>query len=96
MAVCTQQHETIRSQILAARTKLLVGSDNIHCWRDRIWNAVLTGMRIIVSPRAVLLDALGHGYVRMSRLALLVLDGSDYNPWMTIILDGPWHELPRE
>jgi ERCC4-related helicase len=44
-------------------------------WSDEhIWNAVLGDKRIVVSTHAVLADALAHGFVHISRLALLVFD----------------------
>lgn len=78
VALCTQQHDAILAQLPAARTRLLIGSDNLDCWEDKIWKAVLTDVQIVVSTHAILLDALGHGYVPMSRLALLVFDEGEF------------------
>jgi ERCC4-related helicase len=73
--LCTQQHDVVLSQLPAARTRLLIGSDNVDRWGEkRIWDAALDGVRIVVSTHAVLLDALGHGFVTMTRLALLIFD----------------------
>ncbi|EXJ91780.1 hypothetical protein A1O3_00330 [Capronia epimyces CBS 606.96] len=75
VALCTQQHEVLRSQLRAARTRLLIGADNVDRWSEkRLWDSVLSGVQIVVSTHAVLLDALGHGFVRIARLALLVFD----------------------
>ena len=75
MALCIQQHETISSQISTVKTKILTGMDNVDRWTDQsIWDAVLKDIRVVVSTHAVLADALGHGFVQMSRLALLVFD----------------------
>ncbi|OQU96383.1 hypothetical protein CLAIMM_02472 isoform 1 [Cladophialophora immunda] len=75
VALCTQQHEVMLSQLPAARTKLLLGADNVDRWSEqRIWDAALSGVQIVVSTHAVLLDALAHGFVQMTRLALLVFD----------------------
>ncbi|CAG7966166.1 unnamed protein product [Penicillium olsonii] len=75
VALCIQQHETIRSQISTVKTKILTGMDNVDRWTDQsIWDAVLKDVRVVVSTHAVLADALGHGFVQMSRLALLVFD----------------------
>lgn len=49
--------------------------DNVDCWTDQsIWDEVLKDVRVVVSTHAVLADALGHGFVQISRLALLVFD----------------------
>lgn len=39
-----------------------------------MWDAVLQGVRIVLSTHQVLLDALTHGFVRMGKLALLIFD----------------------
>ncbi|CRL27016.1 unnamed protein product [Penicillium camemberti] len=40
-----------------------------------VWDKPLKDVRVVVSTYAVLADLLGHGFVRMSRLALLIIDG---------------------
>lgn len=75
MALCTQQHEVISLQVPAIRTRLLIGSDNVDRWSEqRIWDAALKDARVVVSTHAVLADALAHGFVRITNLALLVFD----------------------
>ena len=75
MPLCQQQHDAITSQMPAVRTRLLVGSDNVERWGEkRIWDAVLSGVRVAVSPFAVLSEALEHGFMSMDRLALLIFD----------------------
>jgi ERCC4-related helicase len=75
VALCTQQHEVISSQVPAARTRLLIGSDNVDRWSEqRIWDAALKDVQIVVSTHAVLADALSHGFVGMWKLALLIFD----------------------
>lgn len=65
----------ISLQLPAARTRLLIGSDNVDLWGEkRIWDAALKDVQIVVSTYAVLADALGHGYMSMGKLALLVFD----------------------
>ena len=57
------------------RTRLLLGADNIDRWTDRRpWDAVLDGVRLVVSTYQVLADAVDHGFVPISRLALLIID----------------------
>jgi ERCC4-related helicase len=73
--LCKQQHDYIRSHLPAVMTRLLIGSDNVDRWSEqRIWNYALDNIRIVVSTYAVLADALGHGFVKISTLALLVID----------------------
>ena len=79
VALSLQQHEVITSQILSVKTKLLTGLDNVDRWTEQgVWDKVLKDVRVVVSTYAVLADALGHGFVRMSRLALLIFDEGRY------------------
>jgi len=75
VALCTQQHAFISSQLPAVRTRLLIGSDNLDRWSEQsIWDVALDSVRIVVSTHAVLADALGHGFVNMKNLALIIFD----------------------
>lgn len=75
MALSLQQHQVITSQIPSANTKVLTGLDNVDRWTDQnIWDRFLKDVRVVISTYAVLADALSHGFVRMSRLALLIFD----------------------
>ncbi|KAI2734423.1 hypothetical protein DTO012A8_10052 [Penicillium roqueforti] len=75
VALSLQQHQVITSHILSVKTKVLTGLDNVDRWTDQgIWDKVLKDVRVVVSTYAVLADALGHGFVRMPRLALLIFD----------------------
>ncbi|CAN9153372.1 unnamed protein product [Alternaria alternata] len=38
------------------------------------WDRVLLNVRVVISTHAVLLDALTHGFVKLSKLALLIFD----------------------
>lgn len=80
VALCLQQHEVITEEIPSAKTKVLTGLDNVDRWTDQtIWDKVLKDVHVVVSTYAVLADALSHGFVQMSRLALLIFDeGKDY------------------
>ena len=52
-----------------------MGRDGVDKWTDqKLWDAVLTNVRVVVGTPQVLVDALTHGFVRISRLALLVFD----------------------
>jgi ERCC4-related helicase len=75
VALCEQQFEVIRKQLPAVRVRLLTGADNVDRWSEqRIWDAVLDRIQIVVSTHAVLADALTHGFVTLTRLSLLVFD----------------------
>lgn len=74
IALVFQQQEVIKSQI-QVQTRALTSLDNVDRWTDQsVWNKALKGIRIVVSTHAVLSDALAHGFVQMSQLALLVFD----------------------
>jgi ERCC4-related helicase len=54
---------------------VLIGADNVDRWTEQaIWNKALKDVRVVCATHAVLSDALNHGFVRMSQLALLVFD----------------------
>ncbi|OAP62767.1 hypothetical protein AYL99_01994 [Fonsecaea erecta] len=75
VALCEQQYETLRIGLPSARIKLLVGNDNVDRWSEqRIWDAALDGVRVMVSTHKILEDALAHSFVKIEDLALLVFD----------------------
>ncbi|KAF2446838.1 P-loop containing nucleoside triphosphate hydrolase protein [Karstenula rhodostoma CBS 690.94] len=75
VALCEQQFKVFKSILPAYETQLLTGNDNVDHWTDqRTWDAVLANVRIVLSTHKVLLDALTHGFVQMSKLALLIFD----------------------
>lgn len=79
VALCLQQHDVIASQIPSVKTRVLIGADNVDRWTEQaIWNNALKDIRVVCSTHAVLSDALNHGFVRMSQLALLVFDEGNY------------------
>jgi hypothetical protein len=41
---------------------------------QKVWDAFLLNVRLVVSTYQVLLDALGHAFVKMGSLALIVFD----------------------
>jgi ERCC4-related helicase len=64
----------------AVKARLLIGSDNVDRWSEqRTWDAALDNVRVVVSTYAVLADALGHGFIKMSQLALLIFDEGKVN-----------------
>lgn len=75
MALCEQQCNQIASQLPTAQLRFLSGADNLERWSEqRIWDAILKDVQIVVSTHKVLLDALTHGFVHMTDLSLLVFD----------------------
>ena len=55
--------------------RLLIGEDGVDRWSEqRIWDAALRDVRVVVSTHAVLADALTHGFVKIEKIALLVFD----------------------
>lgn len=65
----------ISTQLPAFQARVLSGADNVKFWTEQwTWDDILRGIRIVVSTHQVLLEALEHGFIRMSKLALLVFD----------------------
>lgn len=61
--------------------RLLTGADGCETWsHQRLWDAFLTNVRVVVATPAILLDALDHAFVRMASLALIVFDEGDSTP----------------
>ncbi|KAK0301710.1 Dicer-like protein 2 [Friedmanniomyces endolithicus] len=70
-----QQLGVLRTHLPAYQILSLTGQDGVDNWsRQHIWDAVLANVRVVVGTPAVLKDALTHGFVRISRLALLIFD----------------------
>ncbi|KAK2756784.1 Dicer-like protein 2 [Arachnomyces sp. PD_36] len=75
VALAEQQHAVLSLQLPAFQTKILSGADNVERWTTQsIWDAILLNIRIVVSTPQVLLDALSNGFLRLTRIALLVFD----------------------
>ncbi|OHE97620.1 RNase3 domain-containing protein [Colletotrichum orchidophilum] len=75
VSLCNQQFEVLKTQIPEVQIKFLSGDDNVDSWSDQqVWDAVLLNVRIVVSTYQILLDALSHAFVPMSRLSLIVFD----------------------
>ncbi|KAL5455737.1 hypothetical protein PMIN06_004266 [Paraphaeosphaeria minitans] len=97
VALCEQQFKVFKSSLPAYGIQLLTGNDNVDHWTDqRTWDAVLANVRIVVSTHKVLLDACDHGFVQMSKLALLIFDEAHHctgkHPANILLAD---HYLPR-
>ncbi|KLJ07015.1 hypothetical protein EMPG_17490 [Blastomyces silverae] len=96
VALADQQHKNISQQLSAYQTRLLLGSDNVNYWSTKkIWDDILLNIRIVVSTPQVLLDAMTHGFVTMSRVALLVFDEAHHcaeNEAPNILMQKFYHE----
>ena len=70
-----QQFKALNSELSAYGIRLLTGADGVEKWTDqRLWDAVLTNVKVVVATPAVLKDALSHAFVTISRVALCVFD----------------------
>jgi ERCC4-related helicase len=75
VALCEQQYGVFKSHLPAYNIIFLSGKDNVDHWTDHgIWDAVLSDVRVVLSTHQVLLDALTHAFVKMSKIAMLVFD----------------------
>ncbi|KAF3402139.1 Dicer-like protein 2 [Talaromyces pinophilus] len=75
VALAEQQYAVISKQLPLYQSRLLLGSDNVDHWSTQhIWDKILLNIRIVVSTPQVLLDAMSHGFVKLSGLSLLVFD----------------------
>lgn len=82
----------ISSQIPAVRSRSITGSDKVDLWTNQgIWDGALDDVRIVISTHQVLADALGHGFVKISRLALLVYDEGTSTSFWNIAIGLTWY-----
>lgn len=74
MSLCAQQHQVVKLQIPSVEPKLITGSDNLESWSSSTWQGALVNVKVVITTPQVLLDALLHGFVSISSVALLVFD----------------------
>ncbi|KAH8705777.1 putative RNA helicase/RNAse III [Talaromyces proteolyticus] len=75
VALAEQQYAVFCKQLPLYQSRLLLGSDNVDHWStQKIWDKILLNQRIVVSTPQVLLNAMSSGFVKLSKLALLVFD----------------------
>ncbi|KAL4877813.1 hypothetical protein BJY04DRAFT_221780 [Aspergillus karnatakaensis] len=75
VALCLQQQKLIAKHIPVAKSRTLTGLDKVELWTEQaVWDEVLNEIQVVVSTPAVLLDAMTHGFVRISRLGLIIFD----------------------
>ncbi|CRG88982.1 Dicer-like protein 2 [Talaromyces islandicus] len=106
VVLAEQQYLVLSKQLPLYQIRLLLGSDNIDHWStQKIWDKILLNIRIVVSTPQVLLNAMSSGFVKLSKLALLVFDeahrcikASPFNGIMRLYhrarLEGDNVELP--
>ncbi|KAE8153394.1 ATP-dependent helicase dcl2 [Aspergillus avenaceus] len=95
VALCLQQLKQIETYLPAVRACTLTGLDNVDLWKDqKIWDGVLKDKHVVVSTHMVLLDALSHGFVKLSQLGLLIFDEAHHcmrrHP-ANLIMQGFYH-----
>ena len=70
-----QHYRTLTKHLPSYRIISLTGADGVDNWTEqRLWDAILHDVHVVVGTPAVLCDALTHGFLRMSRICLLVFD----------------------
>ncbi|KAI7788663.1 RNase3 domain-containing protein [Diaporthe eres] len=74
VSLCDQQFGVIKTQIPSVLPKIVTGSDNLDSWSKSTWDSVLVNVKLVVTTHQVLLDALLHGFVQISSLALIIFD----------------------
>lgn len=74
VSLCDQQFGVIKTQIPSVLPKMITGSDRVDSWARSTWESVLVNVRLVVTTHQVLLDALLHGFVQISSLALIIFD----------------------
>lgn len=75
VALAMQQASVLSEHLPSVQVRTLSGQDGVDKWTDqKLWDAVLANVQVVVATPAVLLDALSHGFIKFARLALLVFD----------------------
>ena len=75
VVLAEQQHHFLSSQLPEYQMRTLLGYDKVDLWRNqKVWDAALAGMHVVVSTPQVLLDALNNAFIRLSNISLLVID----------------------
>ncbi|KAF3765860.1 dicer-like endonuclease [Cryphonectria parasitica EP155] len=74
VSLCAQQYAVVKAQIPSVQTKIVTGADKVDSWSSTTWDGALLNVKVIITTPQVLLDALLHGFVNISSLALMVFD----------------------
>ena len=87
VTLCEQQYEVFKSNLPGCGIQLLSGKDNVDHWTEQsVWDAVFLNTRIVLSTHQVLLDALTHAFIKISRLALLIFDEGQCLPMSKVLV----------
>ncbi|KAK7748032.1 Dicer-like protein 2 [Cytospora paraplurivora] len=97
--LCAQQFGVIKTQIPSVQIKMITGANNVDNWSKSTWEGALINVNVVVSPHQVLLDALIHGFVKISSLALIIFDEAHNcnkkSPGSRIMRDFYWEAKSR-
>ncbi|PSN68956.1 P-loop containing nucleoside triphosphate hydrolase protein [Corynespora cassiicola Philippines] len=75
VTLCEQQFRVFKANLPGYGVQVLSGQDRVEHWSDQgTWDVILNNIRVVLSTHQVLLDALTHGFVKMSDLSLLIFD----------------------
>ncbi|KAF2172879.1 hypothetical protein M409DRAFT_16833 [Zasmidium cellare ATCC 36951] len=75
VALSMQQADLLSSHLPAYHVRTLTGLDGVDKWTDqKLWDATLANVHVVIGTPAVLLDALTHGFVKIDQLGLCVFD----------------------
>lgn len=74
VSLCDQQFGMIKAQIPSVLPKIFTGANSPETWCKSTWDGVLVNVKVVLTTHQVLLDALLHGFVQISSLALIIFD----------------------
>ena len=74
VSLCAQQLGVFKTQMPSVLAKIVTGADEVDSWSKSTWEGVLFNVKLVVTTPQVLLDALLHGFVQISSLALIIFD----------------------
>ena len=75
VALSLQQYGVLFEHLPGYLIKMLTGNDGVDKWTNQdLWDGVLKNVRVVVGTPKVLEDALTHGFVKLSKIDLLVFD----------------------
>ncbi|KAH8756072.1 ATP-dependent helicase DCL-2 [Diaporthe sp. PMI_573] len=74
VSLCAQQLGVFKTQMPSVLAKIVTGADEVDSWSKSTWEGVLFNVKLVVATPQVLLDALLHGFVQISSLALIIFD----------------------
>lgn len=96
-----QQADALRRGLSGAYIiKALTGNEKVDTWKDqKTWTDALLGVNVVVCTYQVLLDALMHGFVKLTEISMLVFDEAHHcskKHAANKIMQGFYHVQKRE